>query len=1080
MSKDILLPVSEAESVIRLNKAGYRTVFDIVDKSRAHFIKTVPDMDATHAREIYRQARKHAETLKSLLRSWQLRQEPLIGGLKKLATSSSPLLKESLLRNLGGDGDFSDLLARSAEYADAASIQSLFSPGRYAVALYKVARNLHEDSSAFDINNRRPDLQELILSETTMNQEITTLDLLLEILQGNNSDNLNALSESFFPMTLPYDDKLVQINAALSAQGRTLNGIWDSLSDTQASFFTADAHSTRSVTSQEVVSGQRFFLKTAGGMVWLSHATAGGASLPGAHLNVGEPSASAAQTAPLHITQKDGLLYLGIDGDVTLNNISLSGCYLMADSGEDNGEEGIYARMGNAKGNQQVSPTRHLAITLESDGNNGTWLKTSKGYIGHKRSGASDWPDALTVTEDSTETALLFTFCKDEKGDTTISPEETQPPYTTPNPPARTILNLTPLSYQLMANEALNKDNIANHYGLQNGGQRSAIDLVAQLNDISIFRDKTGLTFNQVLELTAQADYAHTATDASNNSIFYKYSNHELEREKVWKYGAAYLNSGLDDIQEPDERLLWIQPEVRDTSGNITTPAALNFTNDTLVSLAGNAEKLIRLRNTTGLSFEMLDWVIVSASKAAGYDSPVPNSLVLSALAACVDLQERYGITSNTFVSFIGPVNPYARAQEKSFYEDLFTQADQTNCIPLGGNIKCNGDAGSYESACFKALGVTSDEFSRICRYCFGNAGTFKMSEITAGQIYRFGAIPRMLGLTFAEAECLWQLMAGGSDTLMVKLGRDTGFAAIDLIRRTEQVLSWMADNNLNLIQVQAMVSTVYSGTATAEMFTFLQNIYHSVKDTPSTLRSMNDVLQKKVYRALAGGFNLKANIMAQVTKWLDKTNSGFTLDGYWKKISDFFSNEQNTTVENLQQDASGLVEATQRLSQLVLVARWLNLSEQDLMLLTDTPEQLDSSLSATPQPTLPILLLLTRFKRWQNQVTTSTDEALRLLPLLADDKSAATDVADKIAALHNLTADSVNSMNNLLFGSDKFPASFAQLYTLLTWLRTSQMLNVGTTALHDLLTMAQSSVEAEDSDLLTRVANALTAGLSR
>ncbi|VFS15014.1 Uncharacterised protein [Enterobacter cancerogenus] len=91
-----------------------------------------------------------------------------------------------------------------------------------------------------------------------------------------------------------------------------------------------------------------------------------------------------------------------------------------------------------------------------------------------------------------------------------------------------------------------------------------------------------------------------------------------------------------------------------------------------------------------------------------------------------------------------------------------------------------------------------------------------------------------MLGLTFAEAECLWKLMAGGTDELLVALGKDTGFAAIVLIRRTEQVLRWMAENNLNLIQIQAMVSTVYSGTATAEMFTFLQNVYHSVKDIAS------------------------------------------------------------------------------------------------------------------------------------------------------------------------------------------------------------------------------------------------------
>ncbi|VFS15013.1 Uncharacterised protein [Enterobacter cancerogenus] len=241
----------------------------------------------------------------------------------------------------------------------------------------------------------------------------------------------------------------------------------------------------------------------------------------------------------------------------------------------------------------------------------------------------------------------------------------------------------------------------------------------------------------------------------------------------------------------------------------------------------------------------------------------------------------------------------------------------------------------------------------------------------------------------------------------------------------------------------------------------------------------MDDALQQKLWRALAGGFGLKTNVMGPVTTWLSKTDTDFTLDGYWSDIAAFFGDAKNTSVEDLQHD-TGLVEATQRLSQLVLVTRWLNLSEQDMTLLTGAPEQLDSSLSVAPRPDLSLLLLLTRFKRWQSQVTTSVDEALRLLPLLADIKSPVADVAEKIAAMHNLTVDSVISMNTLLFGDGRFPDSFAQLYTLLTWLRTGQVLNVGTAALHDLLTMAQSNPEAEDKNLITRVADALTAGLTR
>lgn len=1074
---------SEEKLVIILNEAGYQTIFDIIRQSRAAFVKKTPDIDAVSAQQIYRHAREHADTLKSLFRSWQLRQEPVIGGLKKLAPSPSLHLKEALLRNLGGDGDFSDLMARSTDYADAASIQSLFSPGRYAAALYKVAKALHGSESAFHIDNRRPDLQDLILSETTMNQELTSLDLLLEVLQSDENNTLSSLSKSFFPMTLPYDDKLTQINTALGAQARTLNGIWDVLFDTQASAFAVEGQSIKRSALPDESSGKPFFLTTQEEevMIWLANATSGGELLPpGIHLTVGRPNAEATVEANLHFTRKNGLLYLSVEGDVFLNQIHLAGSHMMSDSGTPIGGEGQYARMARPDDNPNINPAKHLAITLEDANNGGRFIRTPKGYIG-KGEGGVNWKNGLTV-DAAKSNALSFTFCSDVDGAEVIAPETLLPPNTSPNPPARVLLNLTPVSYQLMANTSLTDKDIRDHYGLLAQSAREGSTLAEALNNIPTFCEKAGLTFNQVLDLTAQYSYEQSGGKPGEGkhpmSRFRKFGIELIP--DVNEYGAAFINSKVEPSTE--NALLWIQPEIRE-DGVITAPAALNFSDDTVVSLAGNAEKIIRLHNTTGLSFEMLDWIIVQASHAASYDPLTLDSVTLGVLASCVDFKQRYGISENVFASFIGAVNPYAPAQEKSLYETLFTYPDETGCIPIGQQVTCNGegDQAVYESTCAKALGVTSDEFARIVRYCFGSDATsFTMDENTAGQIYRFGAIPRMLGLTFAEAECLWQLMAEGTDTLLTALGCETGLAAIDLIRRTEQVLGWMRDNDLNLIQVQAMVSKVYSGTATAEMFTFLQNTYRSVKDFPSGIHKMDAALQQKVLRALAGGFGMKTNIMGPVTEWLTKTDSGLTLDVYWNSIATFFDDPQNTSVDDLQKDTTGLVAATQRLSQLVLVARWLNLSEQDLRLLTETPAQLDDSLPATLQPSLYLLLLLTRFKRWQGQVTTSVDEALRLLPVLANTESDANTVADKIADMHNLTADSVSTMNTLIFGEGEFPHSFAQLYKLLTWLRTGQMLNVGSTTLYSLLTMAQNDENAEDSDLIARVADTLTAGLTR
>lgn len=54
---------------------------------------------------------------------------------------STKQITEILQRNLAGDGDFSDLMSRSTEYADAASIQSLFSPVSKKVLAYFTSRH---------------------------------------------------------------------------------------------------------------------------------------------------------------------------------------------------------------------------------------------------------------------------------------------------------------------------------------------------------------------------------------------------------------------------------------------------------------------------------------------------------------------------------------------------------------------------------------------------------------------------------------------------------------------------------------------------------------------------------------------------------------------------------------------------------------------------------------------------------------------------------------------------------------------------------------------------------------------------
>ncbi|MCG1039595.1 MULTISPECIES: Tc toxin subunit A [Burkholderiaceae] len=1077
----------------RLLDAGYRNVFDIASTSRAAFVESIPSLTAKDARAVYRQARQRADNLKALYRAWQLRQEPVIGKLAKLNTwPDAPALKDALIRNIGGDGDFSDLIERASAYADAASIQSLFSPGRYAAALYRVASALHDTDSHLHIDQRRPDLKDLVLSETTMQQQVTSLDLLLQVLQSGG-EPIDALSDRYFPMTLPYDDNLAQINAALSAQARTLNGLWDTLTDATAqavsrqAFAFGAARRVGTVRADgDYLPGNVFYLQALDGdkdpMVYLSQYTSGN-GVSGAQLIKGNPDhALAAIVAPLALSWSvaQHCYYLGVpDGTQMADepNHVLNGCFLRGNSSTNADQDGNFAQMASRSGGTEPQSGFHLPITpIPGRQKNQYYLKTDKGYVGVDTSGQSNWKDALIVTA-PWDKALLVAMRKDAEGHpiedgSTPFPEVV---FEQPSPPARETLSLTPVSYQLMTNTELSETDIADHYGMEDVSLRSAGSLATTLNSIATFCEKTRLRFNQLLELTAQYAYDENGKESGARSRFLRFGKRDPVR--VNEYGAAYLNGVLDDADADPARYLWVQKDGKN----------LNLTDETVVELAGRAEKLVRLSNSTGLSFEALDWVIVNASRCVPehHNKPVLDKPVLEALAEYVRLKQRYGLDVNTFVTFIDAANPYAPDQVLSFYASAFRPADGGDAIALGTTVNYARDQQDALSAiCCKALGVTSDEFERIGSGCFGGAGQFTLDEHTAGQLYRFGAIPRLLGLTFAQAEVLWRLMAGGQDSLLEQLGQPQSLVPLAMLSRTEKVLDWMASVGLNLFQLQGMVSTVWSGTATAEMFNFLKNVCDSVNpsSTAATRQAaLDEALQQKVLRALAAGFNLKSNVMGGVTTWLEKitanAENAFTLAGYWQAIQTRFS-QTDVNLDDLQKD-TGLVQATQRLSQLVLIAQWLTLTEQDLQLLTSYPDRLVAGAVTVPAPDMTLLLTLSRFKQWQTQVVVSRDEAMRCFDQLNAQEMTFDAAAALIASLHKLDTKTVAQMSVSLLGKDTWPKSFDVLWQLLTWLRAGQALNVGTTTLEQLQTMMRADPSAEDRTLLAAVAQNLSAGIS-
>ncbi|WP_213431655.1 hypothetical protein, partial [Paenibacillus dendritiformis] len=67
-----------------------------------------------------------------------------------------------------------------------------------------------------------------------------------------------------------------------------------------------------------------------------------------------------------------------------------------------------------------------------------------------------------------------------------------------------------------------------------------------------------------------------------------------------------------------------------------------------------------------------------------------------------------------------------------------------------------------------------------------------------------------------------------------------------------------------------------------------------------------------KLCRALAAGFKLKANVMAQVIDWMDKTGS-FTLRAFWDKLQAYFIADHEDELTALEGEA-GLLQWCQQI----------------------------------------------------------------------------------------------------------------------------------------------------------------------
>lgn len=934
-----------------LTGKGFNTIFDIANEPLQTFCQTLVGVPEDQAEAIYDAACTRVAALSSINRTLRARNEPVMQGIPKLGIASRPAeLETTIGRSLGGVVDFDDLFdERSTAYAEVTSIQSLFSPGRYLVELYKLAKELHAEDSPLHIEKRRPDIKDLVLNDNNLNQETSTLSILNEILlkgiqASAGTPDLQMLETTFFPMTLPYHDNLVQVRSVLAKNKLSLQQLWAALADDQLTAFcpiepdesigSLNPDSTPSPATREQ-------LQLAPELYAMLGTTASDNATTKLHYGLASDSDITTQLQSVDaFIARTGLTFnqlieMTAQADYSSTDATVNGLINDLAPGQSQTVTFNFSKdPGSTFSATDVILSNATLGPISGTGTTRTATVTSNApnllINGSFTGGATGWDIAGTVTLHANG---HMTFESASSVDGVI--QQTVP----------TVIGETYV-VQFW---------VGGHNNLQPACKATAQALngTTVLGSLATTATQGGATVKFTFvaaSTTTTVKLIETYDDPSNEyyfddfvvarvpkvyylmkSMFWRYGDNVPANVNV--YGQTYLSGG----NSTPAGLLVYPADANNFELNLSSANEVNY--------CDRAQRLIRLQRQVNLPFHELDWLIKNANEAVYPNRPLQlDTPVLGIIAEFTRLSSRYGLSSDEFTCFIGDMNTFARQSEQSLFQRLFTSNLDGTTLALNATLNFDPSIHSADTAIVcGALKVSADELQRMAQLAFGlDTSAVVMSSVRYAQLYRLAMIPRMLGLSFTQAKVLWDLINPGQDSAK-RIGQAT-LDTLKIIRQTETVLTWMVDNQLDLQTVLKMTTNNYSSVLTPDLYNFTHNLFTSLThDTDVTGQPagepLSPALEQRLYQAIAPVFACKPNVMAKLLQWLDvffrlpDGTTAYGLGDFWADVHKVHGADPGVDIS---QASANVARYSQGMAQYALMAQWANLTEQDLNLIVD------------------------------------------------------------------------------------------------------------------------------------------------
>ncbi|WP_426578274.1 Tc toxin subunit A [Xenorhabdus stockiae] len=493
----------------------------------------------------------------------------------------------------------------------------------------------------------------------------------------------------------------------------------------------------------------------------------------------------------------------------------------------------------------------------------------------------------------------------------------------------------------LETSQSSQKDFFEKYYGLKGDTAKAA----GSLERLTVFTQQTGLT-SQEAELLfavngiAEETKTHSIVTYSGNVT--KPDNADKQFPSGANYAASYINAGKAPA------LYLEKTKDKDTAKDvIRIKGASNDNFDRI-------QRFLHIQKALKLSYEELDLLLVTASKAEKQTEFLITEATLRTLGVFLHFQQEYNVSAEQFAAFIGQVTPYSLENKLSFFDQLFNapglsqQASSSFVLVLDDKefdpAATEGiDALTVNQLC-RGLNIDDATCQILLSFVMQaqNLSKPKRSLDVVSALYRLVALPRLLGMSVKESLGLLLLLNRDNPNYLQQLAGIPVLAndakAIDILDILIAVMNaaqWIRQHKLSPLSLNLLLIPYQSGgNVTAD----IENI-DWIKKIRSIIPSANNALlsEDKIASAMQGfqAKNTSVIWMTALAKLVD-TQFGIVLDSVISTNDGgekALFNEVNKILKDLAQEAAWKQQGdiwTQNLVTLLINAF---VAQQDLII---------------------------------------------------------------------------------------------------------------------------------------------------